>query len=179
MSLRTTPAQRWVLGSVPVLGELGFLAALAGAGHTPLWIWLVLALTATAAALRSDSVVTTVLLLLMVLTWVQFAPVPTDLYAWLLAVVAAWCVLLVHAALSAISSWPPEAVVPARALGTWGRNVAMVAAGTTAAAGLMLLGQHWDAGGGQTMSAFGACLALALISGLVWGLRRRHLARSA
>lgn len=178
MSRRTTPAQRWVLGSVPVLGVLGFLGALAGAGSAPLGMWLVLAVIATAAALRPDSAVTTVLLLVMVVAWVQFAPVPTDLNGWLLAVVAAWCLLLVHAALSAISAWPPQAVVPTRALGTWARNLAVVAGGTAAAAGLMLLGQHWDAGGGQTMSAFGACLALALVSALVWGLRRRHLAKS-
>lgn len=178
MSVRAIPAQRWLLGAVPVLGVLGFLAALAAAGTAPLWLWLVVGVLAVAATRRSDSAVTTVLVLLMVVVWVQFAPVPTGLYPWLLAVVAAWCLLLVHAALSALSSWPPDATVPTRALAIWAHNLAVVAAAVVPAAGLMFVGQHWDAGGGQTMSAFGACLAMALVTALAWLLRRRHLTRS-
>lgn len=176
--VRAIPAQRRVLGAVPVLGVLGFLAALAAAGLAPLWLWLVVGVVAVAASRRPDSAFTTVLVLLMVVVWVQFSPVPTGLYAWLIALVAAWCLLLVHAALSALSSWPPDAVVPTRALAVWARNLAVVAAAVVPAAALMFVGQHWDAGGGQTMSAFGACLALALVTALAWLLRRRHLTRS-
>lgn len=132
---------------------------------------ILLVALASWAAWRPESAAASALVVGLALFWVGTVPVPATTQGWLLLLLAAWLLLLVHLAAALAASLPPGAPVPARSLRRWSRRTAVVAAGTVPLWALSSTAGR-EVVAGQVSLTYAAIAAVAILALAVWLLSR-------
>ena len=159
--------QRWTRSFVVVAPQVCLVATAAAAGGVAAAIVILVLLLSFVAALWPDSHVP--LVLIAVLVW-QWAITVDDVRTpW--ALFAAAAILVVHSAAAAATIAPPPAILDRATQVRWLRRVAVVAT-ITVAAWLTTIGVgELDTGGNVALVAAGTGAALGIVA-LVWPRER-------